>query len=1023
MAAFNLKNQLSQFLEETHGKCTGSFAHKGHLPSAPNPGLFGRGLGTVGLPLSERDAVELKKACHQAPFGKGSETIVDTNVRNTWELNADQLELQNNAWQTTLDHILEQVAKALGVAGGSEGIKAELYKLLLYDEGAFFDSHTDTEKAAGMIGTLVIALPSKHQGGGVQASFGGQTLVLETAESSAFGYSYLAWYSDVEHAVRPVTSGHRLVLTYNLIQLAGGPRQLASSLNDDHTRLARVMALWNDLSKRPRAHTTSDACPSFLAYILEHKYTDANLRSDHLKGKDAQQFRALQAACQDQGMLLFLANLEHSKDGSCEDYCDGHYGGRHGYYWKDDDEDDDGDDEEDCNDGGSSCSELGDYHELQEVFDTSITLRTFYRTNGQQLASGIPINAEDIVQDDPFDRAPDKEDYEGYTGNAGASATHFYRNSCIVIIPSERYSRFLVDHAKNGEVDMESFIGTMIEDVRQRPEDARLTVQLTETCQYLMTVYKAKIKEEQAGKQRYGLTKASAVTDEALGFVAKAALQLKQPALFESAATAAKESLPMVVYPALGETLAEVNLEPWQKGFELALSRISKVHLKWEAVTGTLQAAKARLYDLSSVSSNLDAIVALGRQTIENMLSTEVTVSKEDVQALIATTEAYGQGFLFNNILPFVKKHISNTTFTITFLVLLSAAEQDGTVKVGVARNIYRDILADLIPSFKLEINLPPSKRSRYDYRYYAGVSTAAPQPNVKLMEANDIATLLDNCTSMDLPTEREALMDHLVASSKTVDPSAFGVLFIPLLARLVELSRVKGTPLNDATVSRSFFQNILHEYVRRYIGVEPARPLTWAQSRRACNGGSCGDCTMLNKFLTNPQEEVGRFSMAEKRRRHLEYGLSGSGCTLSTERRGSPHTLVVTKTLNNWHAEHKAWRDRCVVAGQSFRTIGMEALKEILGEDYGRAVDVRSAGTGSATGQKAAPATETAAGAVTPLGSMNPWNSARDRQAASRTPLGTISQVPAWLSNPNLAMGQQTRPSSKVHIIDLTED
>lgn len=143
MAAINLKKQLSQCLEETHGKCTGSFAHKGDLPSAPNPGLFVRGLGIVGLPLSEREAVELKKACHQAPFGKGSETIVDTNVRNTWELNADQLELQNKAWQTTLDHILEQVVKGLGVAGGSGGIKAELYKLLLYDEGAFFDSHTE----------------------------------------------------------------------------------------------------------------------------------------------------------------------------------------------------------------------------------------------------------------------------------------------------------------------------------------------------------------------------------------------------------------------------------------------------------------------------------------------------------------------------------------------------------------------------------------------------------------------------------------------------------------------------------------------------------------------------------------------------------------------------------------------------------------------------------------------------------------------------------------------------------------
>ncbi|KAI4247636.1 MAG: hypothetical protein L6R42_009565, partial [Xanthoria sp. 1 TBL-2021] len=137
-----LKTQLYQCLEETRGKWLGSFAHGQTLATAPNPGLVVHGLGTIGFPLSEREAVELKKACHQAPFGKGSETLVDTKVRDTWELNADQFVLRNHLWQATLDQVLQRVAKALGVAGGSTAVKAELYKLLLYDEGAFFDSHT-----------------------------------------------------------------------------------------------------------------------------------------------------------------------------------------------------------------------------------------------------------------------------------------------------------------------------------------------------------------------------------------------------------------------------------------------------------------------------------------------------------------------------------------------------------------------------------------------------------------------------------------------------------------------------------------------------------------------------------------------------------------------------------------------------------------------------------------------------------------------------------------------------------------
>ena len=169
------------------------------------------GLGIFSLPLSPHDAAELTRICHRAPFGKGSETFVDTTVRNTWELNTDQFELRNPIWQSWLDKALIQVSDDLGIEGGSTRMKAELYKLLLYDEGAFFESHKEyvssfccllarkfnrsisTEKAKGMFGTLVVALPSKHTGGGVETKFGDHTRSFKTAESSEFGYSYLAW--------------------------------------------------------------------------------------------------------------------------------------------------------------------------------------------------------------------------------------------------------------------------------------------------------------------------------------------------------------------------------------------------------------------------------------------------------------------------------------------------------------------------------------------------------------------------------------------------------------------------------------------------------------------------------------------------------------------------------------------------------------------------------------------------------------------------------------------------------------
>lgn len=53
---------------------------------------------------------------------------------------------------------------------------------------------SSSEKAPGMFGTLVICLPSKHDGGDVHLTHSGQSRAFETAKSSEFDYSYIAWY-------------------------------------------------------------------------------------------------------------------------------------------------------------------------------------------------------------------------------------------------------------------------------------------------------------------------------------------------------------------------------------------------------------------------------------------------------------------------------------------------------------------------------------------------------------------------------------------------------------------------------------------------------------------------------------------------------------------------------------------------------------------------------------------------------------------------------------------------------------
>lgn len=117
-----------------------SFACFGALKRTPPAGIVVDGVGEIEMPLSESQARQIIAAARQAPYGKGSETLVDTSVRNTWELDASQFTFKNPTWPGHIQKISAAVGKDLGI---NTTIKAEVYKMLLYEEGAIFKSHTE----------------------------------------------------------------------------------------------------------------------------------------------------------------------------------------------------------------------------------------------------------------------------------------------------------------------------------------------------------------------------------------------------------------------------------------------------------------------------------------------------------------------------------------------------------------------------------------------------------------------------------------------------------------------------------------------------------------------------------------------------------------------------------------------------------------------------------------------------------------------------------------------------------------
>ena len=100
----------------------------------------------------------------------------------------------------------------------NDDVKADLYKILLYEVGGFFKAHRDSEKEEVMLGTLIVQLPSVFI-----VRHGSATKTVEfDNERSPDEIIYAEHYSDCEHEITLLLSGHRLALIYNLVWKATG---------------------------------------------------------------------------------------------------------------------------------------------------------------------------------------------------------------------------------------------------------------------------------------------------------------------------------------------------------------------------------------------------------------------------------------------------------------------------------------------------------------------------------------------------------------------------------------------------------------------------------------------------------------------------------------------------------------------------------------------------------------------------------------------------------------------------------
>ena len=136
-----------------------------------------------------------------------------------------------------------------------------------------------------MVATLVVVLPSAHEGGELVVRHEGQERTIDFGGPAdrQFHIHFAAFYADCEHEVRPLRKGYRLCLVYNLT--------LAKSKKHHH-RAAGLGAHRGD-QHRSFASGRRASSAEKLVITLDHQYTQDGLAWDALKGVDRARARIL----------------------------------------------------------------------------------------------------------------------------------------------------------------------------------------------------------------------------------------------------------------------------------------------------------------------------------------------------------------------------------------------------------------------------------------------------------------------------------------------------------------------------------------------------------------------------------------------------------------------------------------------------------------------------------------------------------------------------------------------------------
>lgn len=831
-----IKEQLLEVLQKVDRPST--FCTSGYLPSI-HPGLEVSGLGPVALPLEQSQADALRKLARQAPYGKGTKTLVDTDVRRVWEIDADQVVLANPEWPGLLKEALRVSQHELGLQ--KQELEAHLYKLLLYQPGSFFLAHRDGEKLDRMVATLVIVLPSVHEGGELVVRHEGHEEIVNFAAESRFKIQFAAFYADCEHEIRNVTSGRRLALVYNLALQKSKQTVMAPTSHEHIAAVDRILRTWN--TERPtQSHSNNESFPTKLAVLLDHRYTRAGLTRDTLKGIDRAKADVLFAAARESGFDASLALVTYWASGSAEPT--GGYGYGYGRsrrrYDDEDDEDHSG----------------GQYY-MGEVIDESLTAKYFSDAVGNPLAFGeIPLEDEEIVSDLPIDeQEPDKEDFEGYTGNAGMTLERWYHRAAILLWPAESRFDVLCEAGVGAAI---GGLDQMVQKWKQADQADRAT--LKESCLAFASRIVAVWQEQISKYGRAHAYDASAGRDDENEWDDDEWEDEDEDDGDENDAFDQDDI----------DEEAEDDFDEQEDGEGDGADELDReIVVEPKPTRRTFLALLNDLGDVSLISDWLRGVLLKD-------------ASIHPGEELGDVCQRYGWR-TFEAEFRELFDSTSNETLERHAQLLA-----DWTLRQD-ADSDRRQLCIELAQSLMAAVERWDPEQANQDWR--------AKKINRNVL----LPPLIQSFLALDQPELLERLVTYVLDRPKEFDLTSIQVPVFVDVSTWLNSNIYRAVPSLDR-----WLRAILGQLEFR-ASQPPQEPTDWRrESETGCN---CADCKQLGRFLQNPTLKTIRLPLAEHRRQHLHQIIDRMllDTTHDTERRGRPYSLICTKTKGSYERAVKA--------------------------------------------------------------------------------------------------------------------